>query len=189
MEAKMTPAQLKRWFDSEEFEQQYHCDAPLGAWLDTQGTHFALWAPTAQQVKLNLYPDGGKSAAECSIAMQKMPHGLWLHEDPSCLNGVYYDYDVTVDGVTVRTQDPYARASGVNGLRGMVVDEALLAMERYLDSAVMGKLKTVTIIHGKGTGALRQAVQAELKRNRYVKSYRLGRYGEGEMGVTVVELR
>jgi len=62
-------------------------------------------------------------------------------------------------------------------------------MERYLDSAVMGKLKTVTIIHGKGTGALRQAVQSELKRNRYVKSYRLGRYGEGEMGVTVVELR
>ena len=74
-------------------------------------------------------------------------------------------------------------------LRGMMVDEALLAMERYLDSAVMGKLKTVTIIHGKGTGALRQAVQNELKRNRYVKSYRLGRYGEGEMGVTVVELK
>ena len=74
-------------------------------------------------------------------------------------------------------------------LRGMMVDEALLAMERYLDSAVMAKLKTVTIIHGKGTGALRQAVQNELKRNRYVKSYRLGRYGEGEMGVTVVELK
>ncbi len=74
-------------------------------------------------------------------------------------------------------------------LRGMMVDEALLAMERYLDSAVMAKLKTVTIIHGKGTGALRQAVQSELKRNRYVKNYRLGRYGEGEMGVTIVELR
>ena len=74
-------------------------------------------------------------------------------------------------------------------LRGMMVDEALLAMERYLDSAVMAKLKTVTIIQGKGTGALRQAVQNELKRNRYVKSYRLGRYGEGEMGVTVVELK
>jgi len=74
-------------------------------------------------------------------------------------------------------------------LRGMMVDEALLAMERYLDSAMMAKLKTVTIIHGKGTGALRQAVQNELKRNRYVKNYRLGRYGEGEMGVTVVELR
>lgn len=74
-------------------------------------------------------------------------------------------------------------------LRGMMSDEAILAMERYLDSAVMGKLKTVTIIHGKGTGALRQAVQTELKKNRYVKSFRLGRYGEGEMGVTVVELK
>ena len=74
-------------------------------------------------------------------------------------------------------------------LRGMMVDEALLAMERYLDSAVMAKLKTVTIIHGKGTGALRQAVQKELKQNRYVKNYRIGRYGEGEMGVTVVELK
>jgi len=74
-------------------------------------------------------------------------------------------------------------------LRGMMVDEALLAMEGYLDSAVMAKLKTVTIIHGKGTGTLRQAVQKELKQNRYVKSFRLGRYGEGEMGVTIVELR
>lgn len=74
-------------------------------------------------------------------------------------------------------------------LRGMMVDEALLAMERYLDSAVMAKLKTVTIIHGKGTGALRQAVQNELKRNRYIKNFRLGRYGEGETGVTVVELK
>ena len=74
-------------------------------------------------------------------------------------------------------------------LRGMMADEAILTMERYLDSAVMGKLKTVTIIHGKGTGALRQAVQTELKKNKFVKSFRLGRYGEGEMGVTVVELK
>ena len=74
-------------------------------------------------------------------------------------------------------------------IRGMEALEGVLAAERYLDSAVMAKLKTVTIIHGKGTGALRTAVQQMLKKNKFVKSFRLGRYGEGENGVTVVELK
>ena len=74
-------------------------------------------------------------------------------------------------------------------LRGMESLEAVLAAERYLDSAAMARMKTVTIIHGKGTGALREAVQQMLKRNKLVKSFRLGRYGEGEAGVTVVELK
>lgn len=74
-------------------------------------------------------------------------------------------------------------------LRGMEVLEALPVLERYIDSAVMGRLKTVTIIHGKGTGALRKAVQDDLKRNKQVGAYRLGRYGEGDAGVTVVELK
>ena len=74
-------------------------------------------------------------------------------------------------------------------LRGMEALEAVLAAERYLDSAVMAKLKTVTIIHGKGTGALRTAIQQMLRKNKAVKSFRLGRYGEGESGVTVVELK
>ena len=74
-------------------------------------------------------------------------------------------------------------------LRGMEAVEAELAAERYLDAAVMAKLKTVTIIHGKGTGALRSAIQQMLKKNKFVKSFRLGRYGEGESGVTVVELK
>lgn len=74
-------------------------------------------------------------------------------------------------------------------LRGMEAIEAVTAAERYIDSAVMSKLSTVTIIHGKGTGALRAAVQQMLKRNKCVKSFRLGRYGEGETGVTIVELK
>ncbi len=74
-------------------------------------------------------------------------------------------------------------------LRGMDTLEAIPVLERYIDSAVMGKLQTVTIIHGKGTGALRAAVQQALKRSKAVKSFRLGRYGEGESGVTVVELK
>lgn len=74
-------------------------------------------------------------------------------------------------------------------LRGMETLDAIPVMERYIDSAVMSKLASVIIIHGKGTGALRKAVQQELRRNKAVKSFRLGRYGEGEAGVTVVELK
>ena len=74
-------------------------------------------------------------------------------------------------------------------LRGMMTDEAVAALESFLDTAMLGKLETVTIIHGKGTGAVRNAVRTYLKRSRYVKSFRPGRYGEGEDGVTVVELK
>ena len=74
-------------------------------------------------------------------------------------------------------------------LRGMMTDEAVAALESFLDTAMLGKLETVTIIHGKGTGAVRNAVRTYLKRSRYVKAFRPGRYGEGEDGVTVVELK
>ncbi len=74
-------------------------------------------------------------------------------------------------------------------IRGLMTDEADLAVDQFLDSAVMGKLNVVTIIHGKGTGALRKAVHQQLKRHPSVKAFRLGRYGEGEDGVTVVELK
>ena len=74
-------------------------------------------------------------------------------------------------------------------LRGMMTDEAIAVLERFLDTAMMGKLETVTIIHGKGTGAVRNAVRTYLKRSRYIKSFRPGRYGEGEDGVTVAELK
>jgi DNA mismatch repair protein MutS2 len=74
-------------------------------------------------------------------------------------------------------------------LRGMMSDEAVSAMERYLDTARLSNLESVTVIHGKGTGALRAAVHQALKRDPYVKTYRLGRYGEGENGVTIVEFK
>ena len=74
-------------------------------------------------------------------------------------------------------------------IRGMESLEAEAVVENYIDAAVMAHLETVTIIHGKGTGALRKAVHALLKRNKSVRSFRLGAFGEGEAGVTVVELR
>lgn len=74
-------------------------------------------------------------------------------------------------------------------LRGMTLEEAMLDADRFLDDAYMAGLTQVSIIHGKGTGVLRAGISDMLKRHRLVKSYRLGRYGEGENGVTIVELK
>lgn len=74
-------------------------------------------------------------------------------------------------------------------LRGMDTVEAVCALGLYLDNAMRSRVSPVRIIHGKGTGALRAAVHQELKRNKYIKSYRLGVYGEGEDGVTIAEFR
>ncbi|MDE6107391.1 MAG: Smr/MutS family protein [Oscillospiraceae bacterium] len=74
-------------------------------------------------------------------------------------------------------------------LRGMTGSEAILELDRFLDNAVMGKLQEVRIIHGKGTGAVRAAVRDHLKRSPYIKTFRPGKYGEGEDGVTIAELK
>ena len=81
-----------------------------------------------------------------------------------------------------------ASASMSLDLRGMASDEALIELGDYLDDAARAGLTEVTVIHGKGTGKLRDAVQNELRHNKLVKSFRLGKYGEGEAGVTVVTL-
>ncbi len=74
-------------------------------------------------------------------------------------------------------------------LLGKTVDEALAELDKYLDDAYLSHLSTVRVVHGKGTGALRNAVQSHLKRVKYVKSYRLGEDGEGDAGVTIVTFK
>ena len=73
-------------------------------------------------------------------------------------------------------------------LRRLTVDEALFRLDQYLYDAFMAGLSSVRIVHGKGTGKLRRAVHDSLARHPLVKSYRLGDYGEGDYGVTIVEL-
>ncbi len=81
------------------------------------------------------------------------------------------------------------KAASEVDLRGMDVEQGLLEMDRFLDECVLLNLNTVSVIHGKGTGVLRAAVHQALKKNKAVKSFRLGVYGEGETGVTIVELK
>jgi len=80
-------------------------------------------------------------------------------------------------------------ASSELDLRGQTVEEALMELDRFIDGALLSSLGQIAIIHGKGTGALRSAVQRHLKGHSAVKSFRLGRYGEGEDGVTIIELK
>ena len=74
-------------------------------------------------------------------------------------------------------------------LIGMTVDEAIGHLDKYLDDAYLAHVPSVRIVHGKGTGALRNAVQQHLKRCKYVKTYRLGSLGEGDAGVTIAEFK
>ena len=74
-------------------------------------------------------------------------------------------------------------------LLGKTVDEACAELDKYLDDAAIAHLETVRIVHGKGTGALRQGIHKYLKRNRHVRSWRLGEFGEGDAGVTIAVLK
>lgn len=112
---------------------------------------------------------------EVRVVSHPKPKGGSTKRKPRGVSGVH---QVTRSGAT-RELD----------IRGMMCDEGVALVEQFLDSAVMAHLTGVSIIHGKGTGALRKAVHQYLRTCKYVKNYRLGRYGEGEDGVTIVELK
>lgn len=102
-------------------------------------------------------------------------------------------YNKSENSNQVRTgQLKMSKASTISpelNLIGKRVDQALLLLDKYLDDAYLSHLKEVRIIHGKGTGALRNAVHSHLKKSKYIKSYRLGEFGEGDVGVTVAEFK
>ena len=74
-------------------------------------------------------------------------------------------------------------------LLGKTVDEAIAELDKYLDDAYLAHLSSVRIVHGKGTGALRSGIHQYLRRQKHVKSFRLGAFGEGDSGVTIAEIK
>ncbi len=91
-----------------------------------------------------------------------------------------------ITGLKSRAQ---REVSGEIDIRGMASDEGVMEVDRYIDSAVIGGLETIRVIHGKGTGVLRNAVHSYLRKNKYVEGFRVGTFGEGENGVTVITLK
>ena len=86
---------------------------------------------------------------------------------------------------TLPLEDVYSYQDSVES----AVDEALAHLDKYLDDALLSHLNSVRVVHGKGTGALRKGIHEYLRRQKHVKSYRLAEYGEGDAGVTIVELK
>ena len=110
-------------FSTKEFEEanHYHGD-DLGAIWTKEETRFRVWAPTGEQVVLKLYRSGEQDDLLQSIPMLKAVRGTWIAVVKGDMKGVYYTYSITVDGETKEAVDPYTRAVGVNGRRGMVIN-------------------------------------------------------------------
>jgi pullulanase len=112
-------------YSTEEFENAYTYEGTdLGATWTAEKTTFRVWAPTADEVVLNLYESGNSSENDLieSIPMTADESGTWVAEKEGDLNGTYYTYSATIDGTTREACDPYARTTGVNGERAMVID-------------------------------------------------------------------
>ena len=118
-------------FDSEYFAENYHYDGTdLGATINGSKTTFKVWAPTASKVVLNLFEAGDGVDAYKNVEMTLGEKGVWEHTE-ECGHGTYYTYTVTTAVGTQDAVDPYAKAAGVNGNRGMVVDLSLTDPEGW----------------------------------------------------------
>ena len=107
------------------FEEEYtYTGGDLGAVWSKDSTSFRVWAPTADSVTLNLFASGKSYEKDQTDAIEMTPdvNGTWVAVQPGDLNGVYYTYTVVIDGVKKEACDPYARTTGVNGVRAMVID-------------------------------------------------------------------
>lgn len=123
-------------FDSEYFAENFHYDGnDLGAVIEGEHTTFKVWAPTASKVVLNLFADGDGTEAYKQIEMVRGEKGVWAHTEP-CGHGTYYTYTVTTSVGMQEAVDPYAKAAGVNGNRGMVVDLSLTDPEGWENDAL-----------------------------------------------------
>mgnify|MGYP002624733637 CR=1 FL=1 len=129
-------------FDSKEFIENYTYDGDdLGAVIHDGETTFKVWAPTASRVVLNLFEAGNGGSAFSSVDMEKAEKGVWTSTQPVG-SGTYYTYTVTTAVGTQETTDPYAKAVGVNGDRGMVIDLDTTDPEGFENDAFFDGIET-----------------------------------------------
>ncbi len=126
-------------FDSEYFANTYHYDGnDLGAVINGDNTTFKVWAPTASKVVLDLFTSGHEGTAYKSVDMVKGERGVWSHTE-ACDHGTYYTYTVTTSVGTQEAVDPYAKAAGLNGNRGMVINLSRTDPAGWANDTLEGK--------------------------------------------------
>lgn len=118
-----TAKEWKKFYGRREFEEEYLYEGhDLGVRCGGEGTVFRLWSPCAATVALRLYRDGSRGNLYRRVIMEHGDKGIWSWQTEEELHGVYYDYELMIDGQTLRSADPWARACGVNGARSMAVN-------------------------------------------------------------------
>ena len=138
---------MPNFYSTNEFESRYtYTGTDLGAVWSAEKTAFRVWAPTAEAVTLCLYKSGTPGTKDLieKIDMTADVNGTWVACKGGDLNGVYYTYLVTVDGKTVEACDPYARTTGVNGQRAMVIDLASTNPEGWTEDCDPNAGKAIT---------------------------------------------
>lgn len=118
-----TPKEWKKIYADPGFQRDMlYKGHDLGVRCTERGTTFRLWSPCAESVLLKLYKDGDQAPAYQTVRMKKREKGVWVYQTNQELHGIYYDYEITIEGKTRRSADPYARACGINGKRSMAVN-------------------------------------------------------------------
>ena len=118
-----TALEWKKYYSTTDFKENYIYEGDdLGVRCTPEGTFFRLWSPSAGSVTLNLYKRGDGGEPFRSVSMNRETMGVWSWQCGEELHGVYYDYILEIDGETMRSADPYAKACGLNGGRSMAVN-------------------------------------------------------------------
>ena len=119
---KRTAKQWKDCYMAKEFHENYYYENWLGAVCSEEGTAFRLWSPQAADARIRLYKEGEGGEPYAAYPMVRKEKGVWEYVSSENLHGTYYDFALELEGESVITADPYARACGLNGRRSMAVD-------------------------------------------------------------------
>ena len=120
---RKTATEWKAYYSDPKFEQQYTYEGhDLGATCTEDGTSILLWSPVAETVNVRFFQDGETGKPYRTEVMEKEKQGVWAYRTKEMLHGVYYDFELVIEGEAIRSADPYAKACGINGQRSMIVD-------------------------------------------------------------------